>query len=201
MKPGIWNPQSVIIENCQALAAYAGGPDQLYTVEFGTKFAAMTTSPWTGKFSAVRRFDYTRFVNIGNSYVETGVVSLAVTKRGGGGPRPVCSEFVVLNTVWEHDMAPRGLATQTQDYYGRLARSYLVCLEDQGIVSLTFAEMLSDICTPQLVRCGSSEFALYKILGSDQVFSVDITFPRASNSPDAGSWHHQRNLVTPHRDA
>lgn len=124
----------------KALAEYAGGVDRFYTVELGSQFAAMTTSPRTGEFSAVRRFDYGRFVRVSNSYLETGVVSLAVTKRGGGGPRPVCREFIALAAAWEHDMIQRGLAWQTLDFYGRLARSYLVFLEDQDIVDLADAD-------------------------------------------------------------
>ncbi|OAV52177.1 hypothetical protein A6F49_00955 [Enteractinococcus helveticum] len=135
MESTVGNYQKTI----KALGIYAGGVDQLYTVELGAKFAALTTSPRTGKFSAVRRFDYTRLINVGNSYVQAGVVSLAVTRRGGGGPRPESDEFIALNTAWEHDMAERELAVATQDYYGRLARSYLVFLEDQGIMSLADA--------------------------------------------------------------
>lgn len=133
MESTIGNYQKTI----KALAEYAGGQDQLYTVELGGKFAAMMTSPRTGKFSAVRRFDYGRFVRVGNSYVETGVVALATAKREA---RPVSADFVALNAAWEHEMGHRGLAAQTQDYYGRLARRYLVFLEGQDIVSLADAE-------------------------------------------------------------
>lgn len=166
MESTIGNYQKTV----KALAAYAGGPDQLYTIGLGTKFAAMTTSPRTGKFSAVRRFDYGRFVRVGNSYLETGVVSLAVTKRGGGGPQPVSSQFVTLNIAWEHDMAHRGLALQTQDYYGRLARSYLVFLENQDIISLAAADGASVLAFVESLMGRWARTTLYGIVTNFRPF-------------------------------
>ena len=166
MESTIGNYQKTV----KALAAYAGGPDQLYTVELGTEFAAMTTSPRTGKFSAVRRFDYGRFVRVGNSYIETGVVSLAVTKRGGGGPRPVGPEFIALTTAWEHDMAHRGLATETQDYYGRLARSYLVFLEGQDIISVADADGVSVLAFVESLIGRWAQTTLYGIVTNFRPF-------------------------------
>lgn len=154
----------------KALAEYAGGPDQLYTSELGAKFAAITTSPRTGKFSAQRRFDYNRFVRVGDSYVQTGVVSLAATKRGGGGPRPVCSEFMALDTAWEHDMVHRGLAAQTQDLYGRLARSYLVFLEDQDIESLADADGASVLAFVESLMGRWARTTLYGIVTNFRPF-------------------------------
>ena len=124
----------------KALTQFAGGEDQAYTAQLGAEFSAMTTSPRTGKFSAVRRFEYTRLINLYDSYVTTGVVVLAAAKRGGGGPRPVGAELVALNAAWEHDMAQRGLAAETQDYYGRLTRAYLVFLEERDIKCIEDAD-------------------------------------------------------------
>lgn len=166
MESTIGNYQKTI----KALAEYAGGQDQLYTVELGGKFAAMTTSPRTRKFSAVRRFDYGRFVRVGNSYVETGVVSLATAKREGGGPRPVSADFVALNAAWEHDMGHRGLAAQTQDYYGRLARSYLVFLEGQNIVSLADADGASVLAFMESLMGRWATSTLYGIVTNFRPF-------------------------------
>lgn len=125
----------------KALAAHAGGEDQAYNRQLGAEFAAMTTSPRTGKFSAVRRFDYTRLINLCDSYLTTGAVVLAAAKRGGGGGRgPVGTAFVALDAAWELDMTKRGLADQTRDYYGRLARAYLVFLEDHDLTCLADAD-------------------------------------------------------------
>ncbi|OAV62608.1 tyrosine-type recombinase/integrase [Enteractinococcus helveticum] len=166
MESTIGNYQKTI----NALAEYAGGMDQLYIVELGAKFATMTTSPRTGKFSAVRRFDYGRFVRVSNSYLETGVVSLAVTKRGGGGARPVGHDFTALATAWEHDMAQRGLAAQTQDYYGRLARSYLVFLEDQDIVDLADADGASVLAFVESLMGRWAATTLYGIVTNFRPF-------------------------------
>lgn len=114
-----------------------------YTLSLGAEFASMTTSPRTGRFSAVRRFDYGRLVGVFDTYVNTGRVDLSVRKRGGGGRQPASSEFTTLIMAWEADMAHRALALATRAAYGRVARSYLVFLEDRGVVSLDGANAAS----------------------------------------------------------
>ena len=103
----------------------------------------MTISPRTGRFSAQRRFDYRRLVGVFDSYVRTGRVDLSVRGRGGGGPRPGVSGFVELDAAWEAEMDRRGLAPATRAAYGRVARSYLVFLEERGIVELGGANAAS----------------------------------------------------------
>lgn len=111
-----------------------------YTPSLGAAFASMTVSPRTGRFSAQRRFDYGRLVGVFDTYVSTGRVDLACRRRGGGGPRPCCEEFVALSAAWEADVKDRGLAPATCDAYGRVCRGYLVFLESRGIEHLDDAD-------------------------------------------------------------
>ncbi|MGC9156173.1 MAG: tyrosine-type recombinase/integrase [Ferrimicrobium sp.] len=111
-----------------------------YTLDLGAGFASLTTSPRTGRFSAQRRFDYRRLVAVFDRYVLTGHVDLSVQKRGGGGCRPMSSEFGILDVAWEADMADRDLALATREAYGRLSRSYLGFLESRRIYCLDDAD-------------------------------------------------------------
>jgi integrase len=137
----------------RALAVFVEGHGGLYTPASGAVFASMTMSPRTGRFSTERRFDYRRLVDVFDGYLATGRVDLSIRKRGGGGVRPVSSEFAVLDAAWEADMDERGLAPATQDAYGRVARGYLTFLESGGTYALddadgasvlAFLESLSD---------------------------------------------------------
>lgn len=112
----------------------------VYTPSLGAAFAAMTTSPRTGRFSAQRRFDYRRLVTLFDGFLDTGAVDLSVRTRGGGGPRPASSEFTALDAAWEADMLARGLAPATRAAYGRVARGYLVFLESQAVDRLEAAD-------------------------------------------------------------
>ncbi len=125
----------------RALSEFAS--ERVYSVGLGAEFASMTISPRTGRFSAQRRFDYRRLVGVFDSYVRTGRVDLSVRGRGGGGPRPGVSGFVELDADWEAEMGRRGLAPATRAAYGRVARSYLVFLEERGIVELGGANAAS----------------------------------------------------------
>ena len=125
----------------RALSEFAS--ERVYSVGLGAEFASMTISPRTGRFSAQRRFDYRRLVGVFDSYVRTGRVDLSVRGRGGGGPRPGVSGFVELDAAWEAEMDRRGLAPATRAAYGRVARSYLVFLEERGIVELGGANAAS----------------------------------------------------------
>lgn len=124
----------------KALAAFADESGSGYTAPLGAAFASMTISPRTGRFSAQRRFDYGRLVNVFDGYVMTGRVDLSCRTRGGGGARPQVSEFIALAAGWEVDMDERGLAPATRDAYGRVARGYLVFLESRGISCLGDAD-------------------------------------------------------------
>jgi len=117
----------------RALAVFAEDRGGVYSPELGAEFSAMTVSARTGRFSAQRRFDYRRLVSVFDSYVCGGRVDLSVRKRGGGGPYPVSGEFAALGAAWEVEMDDRGLAPATRAAYGRVARSYLVFLEQGGI--------------------------------------------------------------------
>ncbi len=136
MESTIGNYQKTI----RLLDAYVAARGGEYTRALGAEFAALTTSPRTGRFSAVRRFNYTRIVALFDSYLRSGEVVLTARKRGGGGRQPETSEFRALNASWETDMADRGLAAATREAYGRIARGYLVYLEDQGFTSLGAAD-------------------------------------------------------------
>src|SRR6202165_5541299 len=122
----------------RALSEFAS--ERVYSVGLGAEFASMTISPRTGRFSAQRRFDYRRLVGVFDAYVRTGRVDLSVRGRGGGGPRPGVSGFVELDAAWEAEMGRRGLAPATREAYGRVARSYLVFLEERGIAELGGAD-------------------------------------------------------------
>lgn len=125
----------------KALTGYAKRRGaRVYTPAFGAKFASMTTSPRTGRFSAQRRSDYRRLVALFDSYVTTGRVDLSMRRRGGGGPRPTGQRFVALDASWEANMAERGLAAATREAYGRAARGYLCFLESRGTVDLDDAD-------------------------------------------------------------
>ena len=56
----------------RVLAGYARGQGTgVYTAALGARFALLTTSPRTGRFSVARRFDYRRLVAVFDSYVAT----------------------------------------------------------------------------------------------------------------------------------
>lgn len=114
-----------------------------YTLSLGAEFASMITSPRIGHFSAQRRFDFGRIVGVFDSYVQSGHVDVSMRTRGGGGRQPATSEFSRLIAAWEADMADRALALATRSAYGRISRSYLVFLEDTGVVSLERADAAS----------------------------------------------------------
>jgi integrase len=124
----------------KALRCFAEGRGGSYTPSLGAAFAALTTSPRTGRFSARRSFDYRRLVGVFDTYVRTGRVELSCRKRGGGGARPASSDFAALAAAWDTDTDDRGLAPATRDAYGRVARAYLVFLESRGIRRLGDAD-------------------------------------------------------------
>jgi integrase len=130
-------------KSIKALARFAEERGGTYTPSLGAVFASMTISPRTDRFSAQRKFDYGRLVSVFDAYVATGRVDLSCRKRGGGGARPVSSEFTALAAAWEADMDDRGLAPATRDAYGRVSRAYLVFLESRGVRRLGDADASS----------------------------------------------------------
>ena len=125
------------IRYLEGFVADRGG---VYTSSLGARFAAMTTSPRTGRFSAQRRFDYRRLVTLFDGYLATGRVDLSARTRGGGGPRPASGAFTALDAAWEAAMGERGLAPATRSAYGRVTRGYLTFLESRGIDDLDAAD-------------------------------------------------------------
>ena len=123
-----------------ALAQHAAPRGGIYSPGLGAEFASMPISPRTGRFSAQRRRNYCRLVAVFDSYVRTGRVDLSARGRGGGGPRPAQAGLAVLEAAWEADMAGRGLSLATRSACGRVARGYLVFLEQRGITSLDGAD-------------------------------------------------------------
>lgn len=122
------------------LSAFVADRGGVYCPELGAAFAARTTSPRTGRFSAQRRFDYRRLVWLIDGYLATGVVDVSVRGRGGGGPRPGGAGFMALDAAWEADMRSRGLARATCSAYGRIAREFMVFLESRGVGDLDRAD-------------------------------------------------------------
>jgi hypothetical protein len=72
-------------KSIKALAGFVEARGGFYTPALGAGFAAMTTSPRTGRFSAQRRLDYRRLVGVFDGYLRTGQVELTCRTRGGGG--------------------------------------------------------------------------------------------------------------------
>lgn len=122
------------------LSAFAADRGGVYSPALGAAFAAGTTSPRTGRFSAQRRFDYRRLVWLLDGYLATGSVDVSVRGRGGGGPRPSGAGFMALDAAWEADMGARGLAQATCSAYGRTAREFMVFLESRGVDDLDRAD-------------------------------------------------------------
>ncbi|MDN6193263.1 MAG: site-specific integrase [Brevibacterium sp.] len=121
------------------LTEYIDAHGGVYTPQLGTKFAGLTTSPRTGKFSAQRRFDFSRLIHLFNTYLDTGTIVLSPRKLGGGGRWPTSLDLVERYTAYEIHMSDRGLADATIEAYGRATRSYLVFLEDQSTTTLDAA--------------------------------------------------------------
>ncbi|GAA5227702.1 tyrosine-type recombinase/integrase [Paeniglutamicibacter antarcticus] len=122
------------------LGVLAEEQDGQYTRALGKKFASMTVSPRTGKYSAQRRFDYGRLVCLLDSYVLTGTVDLSMRPRGLQKEFPNSPEFADLLDSWSQDMEQRGLARSTQTCLGGLACEYLRFLEAGRVSSWDAAD-------------------------------------------------------------
>ena len=166
----------------RVLAGFVERRGGLYTPLLGAKFASMTTSPRTGRFSAQRRFDYRRLVSVFDVFVNTGQVDLSVRKRGGGGPQPTSEEFTALNAEWEADMVDRGLAPATRDAYGRVARCYLTFLEACGVCSLDTADGASVLAFVESLSPKWATSSLFWVLSN---FRPLFTFTGRTDLVDA----------------
>ena len=169
-------------KSIKALRNFVEGRGGVYTPSLGAAFAAMTVSPRTGRFSAQRRFDYGRLVNVFDTYVDTGRVVLEVRKRGGGGAQPDSSEFTALNGAWEADMDDRGLAPATRAAYGRVARSYLVFLESHGIYCLDDADGASVLGFLESLSGRWAKSSLFWVVSNFRPF---LTFTARTDLVDA----------------
>jgi integrase len=154
----------------RALTGFVAARGGVYTPALGAAFARFTVSPRTGRFSAQRRFDYDRLVGLFDVYLATGRVDLAARKRGGGGPRPVSRPFLALDAAWEEDMADRGLAPATREAYGRIARSYLVFLEAQGLEGLDGADGGSVLAFLESLRDRWARSSLFWVVSNFRPF-------------------------------
>ena len=124
----------------RALGEYVAERGGVYSPGLGAEFASMTVSPRTGRFSAQRRLDYGRLTGVFDSYVRTGRVDLSARGRGGGGPRPGTGQHGDAGRRVGSGDGRRGLAAATREAYGRVARGYLVFLEQRGISDLDAAD-------------------------------------------------------------
>ena len=154
----------------RALAVYAAERGGVYSPGLGAEFASMTVSPRTGRFSAQRRLAYGRLVGVFDSYVRTGRVDLSVRGRGGGGPRPGPGGLAVLDAAWEAEMAGRGLAPATRASYGRVARGYLVFLEQRGIGDLDGADGASVLAFLESLRDRWAASSLFWVVSNFRPF-------------------------------
>jgi integrase len=161
-------------------AEYQGGG--AYSPELGAEFSSMTISPRTGQFSAQRRFNYRRLADVFDSYVRSGQVDLSVRKRGGGGPHPVSGEFVALDAAWEAEMDARGLAPATRAAYGRVARSYLVFLEQRGTDRLDDAGGVSVLAFLESLLARWAKSSLFWVVSNFRPF---LKFTGCSDLVDA----------------
>lgn len=104
-----------------------------YTVELGAAFAAMTTSPKTGRFSHRRYQSFGRMTRLADSYLVTGQVDLGTRKRTQVTNQwPVSEEFHNLLADWERDIVGRGLATESCHQSREIARRFLLHVESAG---------------------------------------------------------------------
>ncbi|MGH7748696.1 MAG: tyrosine-type recombinase/integrase, partial [Candidatus Dormibacteria bacterium] len=154
----------------------------VYTPSLGVEFASNTTSPRTGRFSAQRRFNHSRLVAVFDTYAQTGKVSLSVRRRGGGGPQPSTSEFAAIIVAWEAQMDERGLASATRSAYGRVARGYLVFLEDRGVIGLDGADAASVLAFLESLLARWAQSSLFWVVANFRPF---LTFTNRSDLVNA----------------
>ena len=95
------------------LSAFAADRGGVYSPALGAEFAAGTTSPRTGRFSAQRRFDYRRLVWLIDGYLATGSVDVSLRGRGGGGPRAMRRVvWAPLTYMWVKTLFARLVVSQ-----------------------------------------------------------------------------------------
>jgi integrase len=120
----------------QLAASIDGG---IYTHDAGTRFAHMRSGPRTKHYCDNVKVFRKRIIRIADTFAECDVVDLSVSRRGDI-HMPSSPQFCQLLDEWSLDIRKRGLAQATRDYYGRLAREYLLFLEEKDIFSLGEAD-------------------------------------------------------------
>nr|WP_244962681.1 tyrosine-type recombinase/integrase [Cryobacterium roopkundense] len=169
-------------KSIRVLALLAQKEGGLYTPRLGAEFASMTTSPRTGRFSAQRRFDYSRLATLFDSYAATGQVSLAMSSRGGRVIVPQSADFVALWETWSADMERRGLAAATRAAYGRAAGEYLLFLEASGIASFQAADGTTVFRFLESLRGRWAQSAMWTVVTNFRPF---LTFVHRQDLLDA----------------
>ncbi|MDR1513795.1 MAG: hypothetical protein LBS56_10010 [Propionibacteriaceae bacterium] len=103
------DPSVGLSERClahlKALCDASGGG---YTKPVGARFAADTVSPRTGRHSEQRRRLRWRLARLADSYLEDGVVDLAMVRRPA--PGPSSEGHRALLTSWDRRMRADGWA-------------------------------------------------------------------------------------------
>ena len=152
------------------LGVLAEEQDGQYTRTLGKKFASMTISPRSGKYSAQRHFDYGRLVCLFDSYVLTGTVDLSMRPRGLQKEFPNSPEFSGLLDSWSQDMEQRGLAPATQTFFGGLACEYLRFLEAGGVSSWDAADGASVLGFLESLRDRWAATSMWSVVASFRPF-------------------------------
>jgi integrase len=116
--------------------------------------------------------------------VQAGHVDLSVRRRGGGGPRPTAGGFCFLDAAWEAEMDRRGLAPATRDGYGRVARGYLVFLQDHGITDLDRADGASVLAFLESLLDRWAKSSLFWVVSNFRPF---LTFTGRRDLVDAAN--------------
>jgi len=127
-------------KSIKAISILAEAQDGMYTKNLGFKFASMTTSSKTGKFSKQREYERGRLVRLFDSFIDTGVIDLSVYGPKKHKEALTSIEFKRILVSWRVDMEQRELAKSTMDYYGRLANEYLLFLERSDTHTLNDAK-------------------------------------------------------------
>jgi integrase len=123
----------------QLAASVDGG---IYTHDAGARFARMRSGPKTKRYCDNVKVFRKRIIRIADTFAEIGIVDLSMSRRGDV-RMPSSPQFRQLFDEWGLDMRKRELAQSTCDYYGRLAREYLLFLEKKDIFSLEDADGLT----------------------------------------------------------
>ena len=124
----------------KAIGVFVEANDGIYTKNLGFKFASMTTSSKTGKFSKQREYERGRLVRLFDSFVDSGVIDLSVYKPEKHKEVLTSIEFKRILVSWRVDMEQRELAKSTMHYYGCLANKYLLFLERNDTKTLNAAK-------------------------------------------------------------